>query len=155
MKLLRSYNLLTMKPFVYAINISQDDIPQSSAIQAEFTEKLKSPVSIVCAKLESEMMELEGEEKQEFIRELLAIDKVAHIPTLDDLIALAYNKVGLMYYFTTGEKESRAWAIPIGSTAPQAAGAIHTDFERGFIKAEVVKCGDLLLQGSWSKAREK
>jgi ribosome-binding ATPase YchF (GTP1/OBG family) len=74
---------------------------------------------------------------------------------LDDLIALAYNKVGLMYYFTTWEKESRAWAIPIGSTAPQAAGAIHTDFERWFIKAEVVRCEDLLTYGSWAKAKEK
>jgi ribosome-binding ATPase YchF (GTP1/OBG family) len=61
----------------------------------------------------------------------------------------------LMYYFTTGEKESRAWAIPIGSTAPQAAWAIHTDFERGFIKAEVVKYNDLLTHGSWHKAKEK
>ena len=85
----------------------------------------------------------------------MAVEHVSHIPTLDDLIALAYRKVGLMYYFTTGEKESRAWAIPIGSTAPQAASAIHTDFERGFIKAEIVSCSDLLAQGSWSKAKEK
>ena len=89
------------------------------------------------------------------MKELLSLDKISHIPTLDDLIALAYNKVGLMYYFTTGEKESRAWAIPIGSTAPQAAGAIHTDFERGFIKAEVVSCPELLECGSWLKAKEK
>ncbi len=154
-KLIKAYNFLTMKPFVYAINISQEDIPYAHKIQEEFMVKLQSPVSIVCAKLESEMMELEGEEKQEFIRELLEMDKVTHIPTLDDLIALAYNKVGLMYYFTTGEKESRAWAIPIWSTAPQAAGAIHTDFEKWFIKAEVVKCVDLLASGSWSKAKEK
>jgi ribosome-binding ATPase YchF (GTP1/OBG family) len=120
-RLIRPYNFLTMKPFVYAINISQDDIGSSLDIQKEFEEKLHSPVAIVCAKLESEMMEFDGEEKQEFIKELLSIDHVGHIPTLDDLIALAYNKVGLMYYFTTGEKESRAWAIPIGSTAPQAA----------------------------------
>jgi len=129
-KLIKSYNFLTMKPFVYAINISQDDIPHSHKIQEEFMVKLQSPVSIVCAKLESEMMELDGEDKQDFIRELLEMDKITHIPTLDDLIALAYNKVGLMYYFTTGEKESRAWAIPIASTAPQAASAIHTDFEK-------------------------
>jgi ribosome-binding ATPase len=90
-----------MKPFVYAINISQEDIPHAYHIQEEFMVKLQSPVAVVCAKLESEMMELEGEEKQDFIRELLAIDKVTHIPTLDDLIALAYAKVGLMYYFTT------------------------------------------------------
>ncbi len=154
-KLIKPYNFLTMKPFVYAINISQEDIWLWSQIQKEFEEKLHSPVAIVCAKLESEMMELEGEEKQQFIKELLEIDNIAHIPTLDDLIALAYRKVGLMYYFTTGEKESRAWAIPIWSTAPQAAGAIHTDFEKGFIKAEVVKYNDLLEHGSWVKAKEK
>lgn len=154
-KLIKAYNFLTMKPFVYAINISQDHIPDFYNIQKEFEEKLKSSVSIVCAKMESEMMEFDWEEKDMFIKELLSIDNVIHIPTLDDLIALAYNKVGLMYYFTTGEKESRAWAIPIWSTAPQAASAIHTDFEKWFIKAEVVKCGDLLENGSWSKAKEK
>lgn len=154
-KLIKSYNFLTMKPFVYAINISQEDIPYSHKIQEEFMVKLQSPVSIVCAKLESEMMDLDWEEKQQFIRELLEMDKVTHIPTLDDLISLAYNKVGLMYYFTTGEKESRAWAIPIGSTAPQAAGAIHTDFEKWFIKAEVVKYTDLIANGSRVKAKEK
>jgi hypothetical protein len=120
-KLIKPYNFLTMKPFVYAINISQDDIPEAHHIQEEFMVKLQSPVAIVCAKLESEMMEFEDEEKQDFMKELLSLDKISHIPTLDDLIALAYNKVGLMYYFTTGEKESRAWAIPIASTAPQAA----------------------------------
>ncbi len=154
-KFIKPYNFLTMKPFVYAINISQDDISNALDIQKEFQEKLHSPVSIVCAKLESEMMEFEWEEKQQFIKELLEIDNISHIPTLDDLIALAYNKVGLMYYFTTWEKESRAWAIPIWSTAPQAAGAIHTDFERWFIKAEVVKYEDLIQNWSWNKAKEK
>jgi len=154
-KLLKPYNFLTMKPFVYAINISQDDIPEAHHIQEEFMVKLQSPVAIVCAKLESELMEFDDEEKQDFMKELLSLEKISHIPTLDDLISLAYNKVGLMYYFTTGEKESRAWAIPIGSTAPQAAGAIHTDFERGFIKAEVVRCNELLECGSWAKAKEK
>jgi len=154
-KLLKPYNFLTMKPFVYAINISQDDISEAHHIQEEFMVKLQSPVAIVCAKLESEMMEFEDEEKQDFMKELLSLDKISHIPTLDDLIALAYNRVGLMYYFTTWEKESRAWAIPIGSTAPQAAGAIHTDFERGFIKAEVVRCDELLACWSWAKAKEK
>ena len=154
-KLIRAYSFLTMKPFVYAINISQEDLGMAWDIQKEFEEKLKSPVSIVCAKLESEMMEFEWEEKQGFIKELLEIDQIWHIPTLDDLIALAYNKVWLMYYFTSWEKESRAWAIPIWSTAPQAAWAIHTDFEKGFIKAEVVKYSDLLIHWSWAKAKEK
>ena len=118
-------------------------------------EKLQSPVAIVCAKLESEMMDMDETEKDEFIRELVNMDKIAHIPTLNDLIKLSFEKVGLMYYFTTGEKETKSWTIPIGSTAPQAAGAIHTDFEKGFIKAEVVKYDDLLQYGSWTKAKEK
>jgi hypothetical protein len=93
LKLVKPYNLLTLKPFIYAINVGQDDIPNSHQIADEYMLKLESPVAIVSAKLESEMMEMETEEKQEFIAELLDIDKVTHIPTLDDLIALAYNKV--------------------------------------------------------------
>jgi len=154
-KLLKAYNLLTTKPIIYAINIGQDDIPYAHDIAEEFMIKLQSPVCIVCAKLESEMMEMGDEEKDEFIRELVSIDKVTHIPTLNDLIKLSFEKVGLMYYFTTGEKETKSWTIPIASTAPQAAGAIHTDFEKGFIKAEVVKYVDLLTYGSWTKAKEK
>jgi len=154
-KLLKAYNFLTTKPIVYAINIGQDDIPYAHEIANEYMVKLQSPVAIVCAKLESEMMDMSDEEKDEFIRELVSMDKIAHIPTLNDLIKLSFEKVGLMYYFTTGEKETKSWTIPIGSTAPQAAGAIHTDFEKGFIKAEVVKYDDLLTYGSWSKAKEK
>ncbi len=87
-KLLKSYNFLTTKPIVYAINIGQDDIPFAHQIANEFMVKLQSPVAIVCAKLESEMMGMSDEEKDEFIRELLSIDKVTHIPTLNDLIKL-------------------------------------------------------------------
>jgi len=154
-KLLKSYNFLTTKPIVYAINIGQDDIPFAHQIAEEFMVKLQSPVAIVCAKLESEMMDMGDEEKDEFIRELVNVDKVTHIPTLNDLIKLSFEKVGLMYYFTTGEKETKSWTIPIGSTAPQAAWAIHTDFEKGFIKAEVVKYNDLVANGSRAKAKEK
>jgi len=153
--LIKSYNFLTTKPIVYAINIGQDDIPYAHQIANEYMEKLQSPVAIVCAKLESEMMDMGEEEKDEFIREMLDIDKVTHIPTLNDLIKLGFEKVGLMYYFTTGEDETRSWTIPIASTAPQAAGAIHTDFEKGFIKAEIVKYEDLITYGSRSKAKEK
>ena len=155
LKLIKSYNFLTTKPIIYAINIGQDDIPFAHEIANEFMEKLQSPIAIVCAKLESEMMDMSDEEKDEFIRELLSIDKVTHIPTLNDLIKLGFEKVGLMYYFTTGEDETRSWTIPIASTAPQAAGAIHTDFEKWFIKAEIVSCKDILETGSRSKAKEK
>ena len=155
LKLIKSYNFLTLKPFVYALNISQDDIKNSEALKNEFEKKFNAPVAIVCVKLESEMMNFTNEEREEFLQELLEIQPDTRIPTLDDLISLAFNQLGLMYYFTTGEKETKAWTIPQGSTAPQAAGAIHSDFERGFIKAEVINTDVLLETGSWSKAREK
>ena len=155
LKLIKSYNFLTLKPFVYALNISQEDIKNSEALKNEFEKKFNAPVAIVCVKLESEMMNFTNEEREEFLQELLEIQPDTRIPTLDDLISLAFNQLGLMYYFTTGEKETKAWTIPQGSTAPQAAGAIHSDFERGFIKAEVINTDVLLETGSWTKAREK
>lgn len=121
LKLIKSYNFLTLKPFVYALNISQEDIQNAEALKNEFEEKLQAPVAIVCVKIESEMMELSNEEKSEFLTELLELQQGVGIPTLDDLIALAFQQLGLMYYFTTGEKETKAWTIPLDSTAPQAA----------------------------------
>ena len=121
LKLIRSYNFLTLKPFVYALNISQEDIQNAEALKKEFEEKLQAPVAIVCVKIESEMMELSNEEKSEFLTELLELQQGTKIPTLDDLISLAFKQLGLMYYFTTGEKETKAWTIPLNSTAPQAA----------------------------------
>ncbi len=154
LKLVKSYNFLTLKPFIYALNISQDDIVNASSIQAEYQTKLHAPVAIVCVKLEEEMLDMEDEEKMDFISELVAVEK-SQIPTLDNLISLAFSTLGLMYYFTTGEKETKAWTIKKGSTAPQAAGAIHSDFERGFIKADVVSYTDLISAGSRAGAREK
>ena len=154
LKLIKSYNFLTLKSFVYALNVSQDDIGRAEEIKKEFETKLNAPVAVVCVKLEAEMMEMENQEKLEFIAEMCGVE-ATKIPTLDDLIALAFKTLGLMYYFTTGEKETRAWTIPVNSTAPQAAGAIHTDFERGFIKAEVVSYDALIAAGSRGKAREK
>ena len=120
-KLVKPYNLLCTKPIVYAINVAQEDIAIGFKIQEEFMTKLQAPVAVVSAKLESEMMEMSKDERQEFLTELLEVDKLTHIPTLDDLITLAFHKVGLMYYFTTGEKESKAWTVKVNSTAPQAA----------------------------------
>jgi len=120
-KLVKPYNLLCTKPIVYAINVAQEDIAIGFKIQEEFMTKLQAPVAVVSAKLESEMMEMSKDERQEFLTELLEVDKLTHIPTLDDLITLAFQKVGLMYYFTTGEKESKAWTVKVNSTAPQAA----------------------------------
>ncbi len=155
MKLIKSYWFLTIKPFVYAINIGQDDIPDKESVQKEFQQKIDAPVVLVCAKIESEMMWMEKEEKLQFISELLEIENVDHIPTLDDLISLAFDTVGLMYYFTTWEKETKSWTIKKWFTAPQAAWVIHTDFERWFIKAEIISYQDFVECNGWSKAKEK
>lgn len=151
---IKSYNFLTDKSFVYAINVWQEDLIRAEEIKQEFADKLKKPIAIVCAPMESEMMTLTKEERDEMI-EMMTWALSSAVPTLDDMISLAFKELGLMYYFTTGEKESRAWTIPVWSTAPQAAGAIHTDFERGFIKAEVVNYKDLLELWWWNKAKEK
>lgn len=142
-KYVKTLTLLTFKPFIYAINVSERDLVRADEIKRSFAEKLQKPVAIVSAKFESEIMDLEDDEKALFVEELSG-GSTTSIPTLDDLIALAFDTVGLMYYFTSGEKETRARTIKKGSTAPQAAGVIHTDFERGFIKAEVVSCEKLL-----------
>ena len=110
----------------------------AQTIKKEFEQALHRPVAIVCAALESEMVTLSDSERREFLEMMVENTNIDDIPTLDDLIGLAFQELGLMYYFTTGEKESRAWTVPVNSTAPQAAAAIHTDFEKGFIKAEVV-----------------
>lgn len=154
LKLIKSYNFLTLKPFVYALNIAQEEIQNADKLKAEFEAKLQAPVAIVCVKLEAEMMSFSAEERNEFLTELLELWG-NQVPTLDDLISLAFNQLGLMYYFTTGEKETRAWTIPLNSTAPEAAWAIHSDFERGFIKAEVIATQKLLECWSRSKAKEK
>ena len=154
-KLIKSYNFLTLKPFIYALNISQEDIPNSESLKKDFEAKFNAPVAIVCVKLEAEMMSFTNEERDEFLQELLEIQPGSKIPTLDDLISLAFNQLWLMYYFTTWEKETKAWTIPQWSTAPQAAWAIHSDFERWFIKAEVINTNILLETWSWAKAREK
>jgi len=155
-KLLKSYNFLTNKPFIYAFNVGEEDLCRSEEIKKEFESKLNKPVAIVCAKLEAEMLDLSDEEKREYLEELSKMcDNNVKIPTLDDLIKLSFDTVWLMYFFTTWEKETRAWTVKKWSTAPQAAWVIHTDFERGFIKAEVINRKDFVEAGWWQKAREK
>lgn len=149
-KVIRQYNLLTFKPFIYAINISESDLENANNIKKEFAEKLNKPVAIVCAKLESEMLELSDEDKKDYLSNLWA-----DVPTLDDMIKTAFDTLWLMYYFTTWEKETRAWSLLKGSTAPQAAWVIHTDFERWFIKAEVVDYDKFVEAWWWNKVREK
>lgn len=152
---IKNYNFLTNKAFLYAINVWQDDLAHAHEIKKQFEDALQRPVAIVCASLESEMLTFSSDERKEFLEMMIENTSADDIPTLDDLIGLAFQELWLMYYFTTGEKETRAWATPLSSTAPQAAAAIHTDFEKWFIKAEVVAYDDFVQEGSWAKAKEK
>ena len=149
-------NLLTAKPVIYAANVSEDDLaddgasnPYVQSVRALGAEQ-NSEVFVICAQIEAEMAELDDDEKDEFLADL-------GITTsgLDKLIQASYRTLGLMSFLTSGEDETRAWTIKIGTKAPQAAGKIHTDFERGFIKAEVVNYKDLLDAGSYAGARDK
>ncbi len=150
------YNLLTAKPTIYAANVSEDDLaddgvnnPHVAAVR-EMAAKEGSEVFVICAQIEQEIAELDDDEKQMFLEDLGLKES-----GLDKLVAASYSLLGLISFLTAGEDECRAWTIKKGTKAPQAAGKIHTDFERGFIKAEVVNYQDLLDNGSLSAAREK
>ncbi len=154
MRVVKMMHLLTIKPVLYVANVSEDDVADPSGnphVQKvrEFAEKDNAEVIVVCAKIESEIAELEGEEKEMFLSEL-------GIPEsgLDQLIRAAYHLLGLATYFTAGVQEVRAWTFIQGMKAPQCAGIIHSDFERGFIRAETVSYNDLLAGGSMAAARE-
>lgn len=154
--LLKEFNLLTYKPVIYAANVAEDDLTDdgdSNAMVSEvkkLAENEKSEVFVICAQIEQEISELAEEEKVMFLDELGLSES-----GLEKLIRASYHILGLMSFLTAGEDETRAWTIKIGTKAPQAAGKIHSDFERGFIKAEVVNYKDLLEQGSLAAAREK
>ena len=155
-KAFREYNLLTAKPVIYAANVSEDDLADDGAGN-EHVKKVRelakgegSEVFVICAQIEQEIAELDDEEKAMFLEDLGLKES-----GLEKLISASYRLLGLMSFLTAGEDECRAWTIKIGTKAPQAAGKIHTDFERGFIKAEVVNYKDLLEQGSLAAAREK
>ena len=151
-----SYNLLTAKPVIFAANVAEDDLANDGADNAnvaavrKFASENDNEVFVICAQIEQEIAELDDDEKAMFLEDLGLSES-----GLDKLIATSYRLLGLMSFLTAGEDETRAWTIKIGTKAPQAAGKIHTDFERGFIKAEVVNYKDLLDQGSLAAAREK
>lgn len=153
---LRSYNLLTGKPVIFAANVAEDDLANDGAdnsyVQAvrKFAETDGSEVFVICAQIEQEIAELDDEEKAMFLEELGLSES-----GLEKLIAASYRLLGLISFLTAGEDECRAWTIKVGTKAPQAAGKIHTDFERGFIKAEVVSYENLMEQGSIAAAKEK
>jgi len=153
---LSSYNLLTYKPVIFAANVAEEDLADDG-VSNEGVEKVRkfakendSEVFVICAQIEQEIAELDDEEKAMFLEDLGLKES-----GLEKLIKASYSLLGLISYLTAGEDETRAWTIKVGTKAPQAAGKIHTDFERGFIKAEVVNYKDLLEQGSLSAAREK
>lgn len=148
---LRDLHLLTNKEFVYACNVSENmmDTSEDELKKILWLENTKNRVVAICAKLESDMIEMSAEEKKEFLTEMWL-----KTTWLDDLIKTSYDALGLMYYFTAWEKEVRAWTIHVWDTAPKAAWVIHSDFEKWFIKADVVNWKDLVEFGGWSKARE-
>lgn len=154
--LLKEYNLLTYKPVIYAANVAEDDLADDGASNGfvsevkRFAESENSEVFVICAQIEQEISELDEDEKAMFLEDLGLSES-----GLEKLIRASYSLLGLMSFLTAGEDETRAWTIKIGTKAPQAAGKIHSDFERGFIKAEVVNYKDLLEQGSLAAAREK
>ena len=156
MEMLSDVSLLTLKPVIYAANVSEDDyaIPEDDNPFVkkikDFAATEKSGVMVISARIEEEISTLEKEEKQMFLEELGAKES-----GLDKLIKASYELLGLISYLTAGKPEVRAWTIKKGTKAPQAAGKIHTDFERGFIRAEVVAYDDLMRCGSMTAAKEK
>ncbi len=154
--LIASYNLLTAKPVIFAANVAEDDLaddgvsnPHVQSVR-KYAEQTSSEVFVICAQIEQEIAELDDEEKSMFLEDLGLKES-----GLEKMIKASYKLLGLLSFLTSGEDETRAWTITNGTKAPQAAGKIHTDFERGFIRAEVVNYKDLLECGSLSAAKEK
>lgn len=151
--LLKSYNFLTSKPLIYLANINEDELGQEEnnyvKVVREYAAKEQSKVIRVCAKMESELSELNDDDKVEMLS-ALGIEESG----LDQLIKTTYDLLGLATYFTVGSDEVRAWTFKRGMNAKECAGIIHTDFERGFIRAEVISYQDLIECGSELKVRE-
>ena len=154
MSLLKGFNLLTNKPVIYAANVDEDSLLEDGN---EYVDEVRnyadgeySEVVVLSGKIESEIAELEDEEKQFFLEELGLKES-----GLDKLIKKSYKILGLISFLTTGPKETRAWTVKKESTAPKAAGKIHTDFERGFIRAEIVSYNELDKLGSMVKVKEE
>ena len=155
-RLLRSFNLLTAKPVLYLANVAEEDLPEG---ENEYVGALREAVAEsgeraeiipISSRIESELAELPEEEREEFLGSL-GLEEAG----LNLLIRAGYRLLGLQTYFTAGEKEVRAWTVPIGAKAPEAAGVIHSDFERGFIRAETVSYADFEELGSVKAAREQ
>lgn len=152
LELVKSFQLMTSKPVMYVLNVNESDIREPSEmikkVQA-FAKSENARTVSVCAAIESELAELSDEDKQAFLADL-GLEE----PGLDRLVHAGYDLLGLSTYFTAGVKETRAWTVQKNATAPQAAGVIHTDFEKGFIRAEVYSYEDLVATGSEAKVKE-
>lgn len=151
-----TYNLLTAKPVIYAANVAEDDLADDAASNSfvrevrELAKAEGSEVFVICAQIEQEISELDEDERKMFLEDLGLKES-----GLEKLIKASYHLLGLISYLTAGETETRAWTIQRGTRAPQAAGKIHSDFERGFIRAEVVNYQDLLDCKTYAAAKEK
>lgn len=153
LEVIKSFNLITLKPIIYVANVSEDDILSGGNDYykkvCEYAKSENSEVVMICAKIESELAELNDEEKIDFLNEL-GIEESG----LDQLIKKTYSLLGLATFFTVGSDEVKAWTFKKGMKAPQCAGIIHTDFERGFIRAEVTSYEDLVKYGSEKEAKD-
>lgn len=155
-EILKTFNLLSSKPVIYIANISEDDIADDGInnphvqMLKEFAKNENTEIVVICAKIEAEIAELDENEKQFFLEELELKQS-----GLDRLIKACYSLLGLISFLTTESREIRAWTIKKGAKAPEAAGKIHTDFEKGFIRAEVIAFDDLMKYGSNAAVKEK
>ena len=152
LKILKPFNLLTLKPIIYVANVNEEDITQENEYVKklkEYASKENAEVVVICAKIEAELSELEDEDKKEFLKDL-GIEESG----LDKLIKSSYKLLGLSTYLTAGPDEVRAWTYKQGMKAPECAGIIHTDFQKGFIKAEIMSFEDLKKYGSELKVKE-
>ena len=151
--IIKSFNLITLKPIIYVANVSEEDILNggNSYYEAvkEYAKKENSEVVLICAKIESELAELNDTDKTLFLKDL-GIEESG----LDQLIKKTYSLLGLATFFTAGSDEVKAWTFKKGMKAPQCAGIIHSDFERGFIRAEIMSYDDFCKYGSEKEVKE-
>ncbi len=140
--------LLTAKPFIYVFNVDEAGLADKDLHEKLRTSVAPLPALVLCAELEAQLKDMSDDEASELLAEYEQAES-----GLSALAHLGFSTLGLQTYFTAGEKEARAWVIPQGATAPEAAGVIHTDFEKGFIKAEIVGCEDFIEHGGWTGAR--
>ena len=148
---MRGFNFLTLKPMMYIANVSEDGFennPYLDELRA-FAEKEKSIVVPVSAAIEADLASMEPEDRQEFMESMGLTE-----PGLNRVIRAGYQLLGLQTFFTAGPKEVRAWTVPVGATAPQAAGKIHSDFERGFIRAQTIAYADFIAYNGEAGAKE-